>query len=77
METKAFWKSKTLQGLFAIFIGGLGVTFPKYASLITTVAPAVVSLISQTVQVFGLIWAAVGRIKTDGVKIGLVSKPAD
>lgn len=74
MERKAFWKSKVFQGLI---ISALGLAFPKYAPLITDTYPAAVDLIAKGVEVFGLIWAGVARATSDGVKIGLVSKPAE
>lgn len=74
METKAFWKSKTFQGLI---LSILGFAFPKYAPLLSDAYPAVLDLIAQGVQVVGIVWAGIGRATTDGVKIGLVSKPAE
>lgn len=56
METKAFWKSKTLQGLVPILVGAF---LPKYLPIVTETIPYLDAILVGA----GSIWTAIGRFK--------------
>lgn len=73
MQTKVWWKSKTIQGLI---ITVLALAFPKYAGKISSISQNIFDVIGLVCQIAGIAWAAFGRIKTDGKQLTLTSAPA-